>query len=152
MTDFIIDHANTLDVPYTPASNVIPAPTREELSIEINTLQREVERLTNSHDYYERLYREYSLKIENVRGLIQDYVSAGDRIEDQTKEICDLLDIELTKEISGTAVYEISWSATVPLDFDADSMEISFGVECESYEAEDFDWNEDNCEVNGSDD
>lgn len=133
-------------------SDIVLEPTREELSLQINTLQREVERLTNVNNSYYSTISEHRLKIDNVKGLIRDYISAGDQIEDQTREICDLLDIELTKTISGTAIYEISWSATVPLDFDADSMEISFDVNCESYEVEDFDWNEDNCEVHGSDD
>jgi hypothetical protein len=149
MTDFIIDHTPSEGI---DISTIVLEPTREELSLRINTLEREVERLNFNFTNANQRANDAEQKIENVRGLIQDYVSAGDRIEDQTKEICDLLDIELTKTISGTAIYEISWSATVPLDFDADSMEISFEVECESYEAEDFDWNEDNCEVNGSDD
>lgn len=150
MTDFVIDHTpadERIDI-----STIVLEPTREELSLRINTLEREVERLNFNFTNANQRANDAEQKIEDVRGLIQDYVSAGDQIEDQTKEICDLLEIELTKTISGTAVYEISWSATVPLDFDADSMEISFDVNCESYEAEDFDWNEDNCEVNGSDD
>ena len=138
MTDFVIDHT--------------PAPTAEELSLRINTLEREVERLNFNFTNANQRANEAEQKIDNVRGYIADMISAGDSLPSEVKDIAELLDIESTKTISGTAIYEISWSATVPLDFDADSMEISFDVECESYEAEDFDWNEDNCEVNGSDD
>lgn len=138
MTDMIIDHT--------------PAPTADELSVKVLTLEAEVQRLTNNWNFVISDRNEYRQKIDNVKGYIMDMVSAGDTITSEIKDIADLLGIEMTKTISGTAVYEISWSATVPLDFDADSMEISFDVECESYEAEDFDWNEDNCEVNGSDD
>lgn len=141
MTDFVIDH--------TPA---LAEPTREELSLRINTLEREVERLNFNFTNANQRANEAEQKIDNVKGYFADMVSAGDALTSEMKDIADLLEIELTKTISGTAIYEISWSATVPLDFDADSMEISFDVECESYEAEDFDWNEDNCEVNGSDD
>lgn len=141
MTDFVIDHAPAL-----------AEPTREELSLRINTLEREVERLTfnanNAHQQANDLFN----KIEGVRDFILDAAGRFNGIGDDLTAVAELLDIELTKTVSGTAVYEISWSATVPLDFDADSMEISFDVNCESYEAEDFDWNEDNCEVNGSDD
>lgn len=138
MTDFIIDHA--------------PAPTVDDLTIKIATLEAEVKRLDYNWNAAQARANDYFNQIEGVRGYIMDMVSAGDKITSEIKDIADLLGIEMTKTISGTAVYEISWSATVPLDFDADSMEISFDVECESYEAEDFDWNEDNCEVNGSDD
>lgn len=140
MTDFIIDHAPAL-----------AEPTREELSLQINTLQREVERLNFNFTAAQQRANDYAMKIDEVRDYIYDLCSQGNLIDEVTS-IAELLDIELTKEISGTAVYEISWSATVPLDFDANNMQISFSVECESYEAEDFDWNEDNCEVNGSDD
>ena len=138
MTDFVIDHA--------------PAPTVEDLTNKIATLEAEVLRLNNNWNFVTNDRNEYRQKIDNVKGYIMDMVSAGDSIEGEIKDIAELLDIELMKEISGTALFEISWSAKVPFDFDADSMEISFDVECESYEAEDFDWNEDNCEVNGSDD
>ena len=138
MTDFIIDHT--------------PAPTADELAVKVLELEAEVQRLTNNWNFVISDRNEYRQKIDNVKGYFADMVSAGDAISEDMRAIAELLDIELTKTISGTAIYEISWSATVPLDFDADSMEISFDVECESYEAEDFDWNEDNCEVNGSDD
>lgn len=138
MTDFIIDHT--------------PAPTVEDLTNKIATLEAEVLRLNNNWNFVTNDRNELRQKIDNVKGYIMDMVSAGDSIEGEIKDIAELLDIELMKEISGTALFEISWSAKVPFDFDADSMEISFDVECESYEAEDFDWNEDNCEVNGSDD
>ena len=138
MTDFIIDHT--------------PAPTADELAVKVIELEAEVQRVTNNWNFVINDRNEYRQKIDNVQGYIMDMASAGDTITSEIKDIAELLDIELMKEISGTALFEISWSAKVPLDFDADSMEISFDVECESYEAEDFDWNEDNCEVNGSDD
>ena len=141
MTDFVIDHAPAL-----------AEPTREELSLRINTLEREVERLNFNFTNANQRANEAEQKIDNVKGYFADMVSAGDALTSEMKDIADLLEIELTKTISGTATFEISWSATVPLDFDADSMEISFDVNCESYEAEDFGWAEDNCEVNGSDD
>ena len=141
MTDFVIDHAPAL-----------AEPTREEMSLRINTLEREVERLNFNFTNANQRANEAEQKIDNVKGYFADMVSAGDALTSEMKDIADLLEIELTKTISGTATFEISWSATVPLDFDADSMEISFDVNCESYEAEDFGWAEDNCEVNGSDD
>lgn len=141
MTDFIIDHAPAL-----------AEPTRDELSLRINTLEREVERLISNFTNANQRANDFAQSIDEVRDYIIDAANGFNGLSDDLREIANLLNIELTKTISGTAIYEISWSATVPLDFDADSMEISFTVDCESYEAEDFDWNEDNCEVNGSDD
>ena len=83
-----------------------------------------------------------------MRGHILDLYSINDEIDDDMEEVARLLDIELTKEISGTATFEISFTADVPLGFDADDFEISFDVNCDTDDAEGFDWNEDNCEIN----
>jgi hypothetical protein len=128
-----------------------PAPTVEDLTNKIATLEAEVLRLNNNWNFVTNDRNELRQKIDNVQGYIMDMASAGDTITSEIKDIADLLDIELMKEISGTALFEISWSAKVPFDFDADDMEISFSVECESYEAEEFDWSEDNTEVHGED-
>lgn len=128
-----------------------PEPTVSELSLQINTLQREVERLQGNFDRTLARSRELETKISNVRGHIFDMYSMNGSVDDDIKEIAGLLDITLMKEIQGTALCEISWTAQVPLDFDADDFEISFDVNCETYEAEDFDYNEDNTEVSGED-
>jgi len=133
-------------------ATVIPyEPTRDELSLQINILQREVERLQGNFDRTLARSRDLETKISNVRGHILDLHSINGEIDDDMGEVARLLDITLLKEVQGTAVFEISWTAQVPLGFDADDMEISFDVNCDTYEAEDFDYNEDNCEVSGED-
>jgi hypothetical protein len=126
-------------------------PTRGELSIQINTLQREIERLQMNWDAARRRSEELNLKIDAVRGHIMDIYSMSGSLDDDIKEIAGYLDITLTKRIYGTATYEISFSAEVPLDFDADDLELSFSVECESYEAESFTWDEEDTNVNAED-
>lgn len=116
---------------------------------EIANLKDQVERATNMREHWERRHNELQQKIANVKGHMFDLYSMNGDIDDEIKEIADLLDITLMKEIQGTATFEISWTAQVPLNFDADDFEISFDVNCETYEADDFDWNEDNCEVHG---
>lgn len=91
------------------------------------------------------------IKIGNAGGVISDYYSENGEITDELRDIANYLGIPLTKSIGGTATYEISWTAQVPLDFDPEDFEITFDVNCETYEADDFEWNEENTEVNAED-
>ena len=118
---------------------------------EIAILKQNLANTQNMREHWERRHNELQQKIANVKGHIFDMYSMNGEIDEDTKMIADLLDITLLKEIQGTALCEISWTALVPLNFDACDMEISFSVECDTYEAEDFDYNEDNTEVSGED-
>ena len=152
MTDFIIDHT---PASYTSEDAYAEETLREMLdkaSIQINTLEREIERLNGIVSRNASEINEYRLKISAVEGYISDYYSENGDMLDELKDVADYLGIAMTKKISGTATFEISWNATVPLDFDASDFEISFDVSSYSDEAEDFDWDEENCEVDGSDD
>ena len=119
------------------------------LESKVITLESNLTSMTSNWEYQRNAATELRQKIANVKGYFFDLYSMNGNIEEEIKEIAELLDITLTKEIQGTATYEISWTASVPLDFDADDFEISFDVNCDTYEAEEFDWNEDNCEVSG---
>ena len=108
-----------------------------------------------ANERYNRALSEISdlkIKIGNAGGIVMDYYSENGELTDELNDIGKYLGIPMTKQISGTASFEISWSAQVPLDFDVDDFEISFSAECESYDAEDFEWQEENSEVNGEDD
>ena len=118
---------------------------------EITNLQQSLATAENMRTHWMNKHTELQQKIANVKGHIFDMYSMNGEIDEDTKMIADLLDITLLKEIQGTALCEISWTALVPLNFDACDMEISFSVECDTYEAEDFDYNEDNTEVSGED-
>lgn len=122
-----------------------------EMQTQITNLNAQVDRLIADRTHWQNKYNELQQKIANVKGYFFDLYSMNGRVEEEIKEIAELLDITLTKEIQGTAVCEISWTASVPLDFDADDFEISFDVNCETYEAEDFSYNEDSCDVSGED-
>lgn len=120
-------------------------------AVEIVNLKQQVATLENLREHWQRQYNEAQQKIANVKGHIFDMYSMNGSVDEDIKEIAELLGITLMKEIQGTATCEITWTAQVPLDFDADDFEISFDVNCETYEAEDFDYNEDNTEVCGED-
>lgn len=118
---------------------------------EITNLKQSLATAENMRTHWMNKHTELQQKIANFKGYLFDLYSENGHIEDEIRYIAELLDITLMKEIAGTATFEISWTAQVPLDFDADDFEISFDVNCETYDAEDFDWNEDNCEVSGED-
>ena len=129
--------------------------TRQEIidrqAAEITNLKQSLATAENMRGHWERRHNELQQKIANVKGHIFDMYSMNGEIDEDTKAIADLLDITLLKEIQGTATCEISWTAMVPLNFDADDMEISFSVDCDTYEAEDFDYNEDSIDISGED-
>ena len=118
---------------------------------EITNLKQKFDTAQSMREHWERKHNELQQKIANVKGHIFDIYSMEGRVSDEIKEIADLLDITLMKEIQGNATLEITWTAQVPLDFDADDFEISYSLDCDTYEAESFDWNEDNFEINGED-
>jgi len=125
----------------------IQDPTREELSIQINTLQREVERLQMNFDAARRRNEDLNNKINNVRGHIMDLFSMNGELDEDIQEIAALLDIELTKRVEGTATIEINFSFEAPLGFDVDSFELSVDVESNSYEVDNFEWSEDSVDI-----
>ena len=118
---------------------------------EITNLKQTLATAENMRGHWERRHNELQQKIANVKVHIFDLYSMNGDIDDEIKEIAELLDITLMKEIQGNATLEITWTAQVPLDFDADDFEISYSLGCDTYEAEGFDWNEDNFEINGED-
>ena len=144
-----------MDTFFPTSTPALAEETRQEIidrqAAEITNLKQSLATAENMRGHWERRHNELQQKIANVKGYIFDMYSMNGEIDEDTKAIADLLDITLLKEIQGTATYEISWTALVPLNFDADDLEISFEVSCDTYEAEDFDYNEDNTEVCGED-
>jgi septal ring factor EnvC (AmiA/AmiB activator) len=145
-----------LDASINPAP---PFPEDEQFTAEYvnsiraerDNLQSRLENAEMSRNSFQRQLGEIQMKVDAVRGYIADLYSSNGEIDDDIKEIAGYLDIELTKEISGTATFEISFTAQVPLDFDADDFELSFDVSCDTYEAEDFEWNEDDTSISAED-
>ena len=126
-------------------------PSYDELSTENARLNAQIATVTRNHEYAREQANDLQRKIANVAGVIADYYSENGELTDELTDIARMLDIPLTKEICGTATFSISWTAQVPLDFDPDDLEISFSAECDTYEAEDFDYNEDDTTVEAED-
>jgi archaellum component FlaC len=72
-------------------------PTPEELSLQINTLQREVERLQNNYNRVFNNKVELDKKINSVRDYILNMYSIEPDLDEYVVDIADLLDITLTK-------------------------------------------------------
>jgi hypothetical protein len=137
-----------LDASINPAA----APNdRDDLIIQIQNLTGRLENSEMARNSYLRQFNEIHMKVDAVKGYINDLYSSIGEIDDEVKEIARYLDIELTKEISGTATFEISFTTLVPLDFDANDLELSFSVDCDSHEAEDFEWNEEDTSIYAED-
>jgi len=119
-------------------SNLHSAPVpndRDDLLIQIESLKKSNERWQSDYVYLQR-------KIENVKGHIMDLYSMNGEIDEDMEEVARLLDIQLTKRIKGTMTIEVEFEADVPLGFDNDDFDLSYNIECDSYDAENFDWNE----------
>jgi hypothetical protein len=123
----------------------------EELQNEVTRLKADNERLQTN--FQSALSRNHDLntKISNVRGHILDLYSMNGEIDDDMEEVARLLDIQLTKRIQGEANLRITYTAEVPLDFDVNDFELSYEINCESYEAESFDFDEEYFEYESGD-
>ena len=119
----------------------------DEMQAEITNLKQSLATAENMREHWERKHNELQQKIANVKGHIFDMYYMNGSVDDDIIAIAELLDITLMKEIQGTASFEISFTAQVPLDFDPEDFEISFDVNCEEYDAEDFDWNEEHTSI-----
>ena len=124
---------------------------RVDLIITIDRLNEQLSLMTRNYEFWSDKAKDLQRKIDNAAGVIRDYYSENGEMLDELKDIATYLDIPLTKEICGTATFSISWTAQVPLDFEADDFEICFSAECDTYEAEDFDYNEDDTTVEAED-
>ena len=120
---------------------------RDDLIIQIENLRKENETNSRNSTFWYDKHQDLQRKINNAAGVIRDYISENGGITHELRDIATYLYVALTKEISGTATFEISFIARIPLDMDPDDFEISFDVNNETYEAEDFDWNEENTSV-----
>lgn len=135
----------------TPVAEETLRESFDRQAVEITNLKQQVATLENLREHWQRQYNEAQQKIDNVKGYFFDLYSENGEIEDEIQYIAELLDIVLMKQIAGTSTCEISWTAMVPLNFDAEDMEISFDVNCDSDEADDFEWHEDSVDISGED-
>jgi len=137
-----------MDVFTTPALVTEHVPNdRDDLIIQIDSLKASYESMTANWNFQRDRADTLTRKIDAVRGHIHDLYSMNGEIDDEIKEIAAFLDIELTQRVEGTATIEVSFSFDAPLGFDVDSFDLSVYVESNSYEVDNFDWNEDSVDI-----
>ena len=116
-----------MDITYNPVEAQItsyePEPSKSELSLQINTLQREVERLTNLNNNYQAYHNDLKTKISNVKGYILDLYSMNGEIDEDIKEIAELLDISLTKQYAVEIHVVYRGNIEMPLDAEINDIE-----------------------------
>ena len=95
--------------------------------------------------------KELQLKINNVQGVILDYISINGELDNEDlKYIAQLIDMKLTKIVDIEYTVKFVGTAEIPLDVDVDDIdweeEVSFHVDTMS-EALGIDLSEDSVEV-----
>jgi hypothetical protein len=151
MTDYPISIHATLSAP-RPAFEPAPEPagpiepTRDQLSIQINTLQREVERLGNVNESYAADIRRKAGMISEFEDRLKDAAQEEELDSDLAKEFADIFEFELSKKYSITINASWSGTITVPFGQDADDLSFDFPFPELSYSCNEFemDIDEDN--------
>lgn len=116
---------------------------RDDLIIQIDNLTKDRDRLQMNFDAARSRNEDLIRQINNVRGHIMDIYSMNGELDEDIKEIARMLDITLTKRIQGEANLRITYTAEVPLDFDTNDFELSYEINCESWDADNFEFDED---------
>ena len=117
-----------------------------ETSDHITALQQRVDSQIIHIESLKKSIARYVHQIQNVKDYITEVYQETDLVPDSLAEVARILEIQLTKLISGEATFTISWTAQVPLEFDPDDMEITFSVDCQS-DVEDFEWLEESTDI-----
>ena len=103
----------------------------------------EIDELKKRLENTDRLLNDYRYKVNNVEGYIRDIISMEGDLPEEMKEVARMLDIELVRHVEGTITIEVSYSLDLPLGIEIEDLDFSADVECDTYEAENFEWNED---------
>jgi hypothetical protein len=104
-------------------------PTRDELSIKINTLLRDVERLDNELYLKRCSLNQLNEKIDNVKGYILDtYAMSEGFLSTELSDVAEILDINLTKRyaVDVTVTYRGEVEIAIGQDIEDLEDQISF--------------------------
>ena len=141
--------------PYEIAAEFVKNNAVSEITERIAVLTQQVKRYSNDYD-------QARAELIRWRGqtteFVIDFVKSDDITTDDLKEFAEKMNIELTKEIEVTFKVDVKFTATVPLDFDVDTIDESdfsvrinyegntndFDMEEEYSDIEDFDVSDDN--------
>lgn len=94
-----------------------PAPTADD---KIAALRADLDSMTKLYNRADAKVADLHRKIQNVEDHIKDVYFMNGVIDDDLRAIAELLDISLTKQITGSGTVTFEFTADVPLDFDDD--------------------------------
>lgn len=112
---------------------------------EIETMQAFINRLQESKNAL-------TSKIANAKEFLIAAYHENSIDSDYIIELAEILDVILTKPISGEARICFRYTANVPVDFNPEDLLISYEVLCDTYEAEYFSTDEEYFEYNSTED
>ena len=126
-----------------PISFNTTEPTRDELSLRINTLEREVERLGNVNESLGSDIRRKAGMISEFEDRLKEVVEEQGIDNDLAKEFADIFEFSFTKTYNITIT--ATWSGTVEVPFGADVDDLSVQVDypTTNYDSDEFDLNVD---------
>ena len=120
--------------PPTPSSDALVAALREDLDNMTKCWTRSESRVSDLHR-----------KIQNVEDHIKDVYFMNGVIDDDLRAVAELLDISLTKQITGSGTVTFEFTADVPLDFE-DDLDLTVYIETNNIDIDNFDANTISCE------
>jgi hypothetical protein len=116
-------------------------------NVRIADLTKQLYTTDQQKSAYHRQLNEIKDQVTNVKNHIFEIYAMNGEIDEDIKIIADLLEIVLTRRVEGSASIDISFSFDAPIDFDIDDFELSVDITEDSFEIENFEWNEENVDV-----
>ena len=119
-----------------------PAPSADE---KIAALRADLDSMTKMYNRADAKVADLHRKIQNVEDHIKDVYFMNGVIDEDLRAIAELLDISLTKQITGSGTVTFEFTADVPLDFD-DDLDLSVYFETNNIDVNIFEPDNISCE------
>ena len=119
-----------------------PAPTADD---KIAVLRETLDSMTKMYNRADAKVADLHRKIQNVEDHIKDVYFMNGVIDEDLRAIAELLDISLTKQITGSGTVTFEFTADVPLDFD-DDLDLSVYFETNNIDVNIFEPDNISCE------
>ena len=119
-----------------------PPPSADE---KIAALRADLDSMTKLYNRADAKVADLNRKIQNVEDHIKDVYFMNGEIDDDLRAVAELLDISLTKQITGSGTVTFEFTADVPLDFDGD-LDLSVYFETNNIDVNIFEPDNISCE------
>ena len=119
-----------------------PTPTADD---KIAALRADLDSMTKLYSRADAKVADLHRKIQNVEDHIKDVYFMNGVIDEDLRAVAELLDISLTKQITGTGTVTFEFTADVPLDFE-DDLDLTVYIETNNIDIDNFDANTISCE------